>query len=81
MVSRLILLTLILYLLTVPSRCFFGGFFLLFMFRISHVFLSVLCSLMVTCWERAQLLALSLVYDVFVFLSLSHVVSWIRCGA
>ena len=32
--------------------------FLLFMFRVCLVFLSVNCSLVVTCWERADLLAL-----------------------
>ena len=32
--------------------------FLLFMFRVCHAFLSVHCSLVVTCWERANLLAL-----------------------
>ena len=40
---------------------------------------SVHCCLVVTCWERADLLAL--VCDVLtVFLSLFHVVSWVRCG-
>ena len=55
-------------LLTVPSLCFFCGLFLLFMFRVCHVFLSVPCSLVVTCWERAELLALLYVafYRVFV---------------
>ena len=28
------------------------------MFRVCHAFLSVHCSLVVTCWERADLLAL-----------------------
>ena len=51
-----------------------------FMFHDYYVFLSVHCSLVVTCWERADLLAL--VYMMFfVFLSLSHVVSCVRCGA
>ena len=38
------------------------------MFRVSHAFLSVHCSLVVTCWERAGLLALLCVmfYCVFV---------------
>ena len=38
------------------------------MFRVCHVFLSVHCSLVVTCWERADLLALMFVtfYCVFV---------------
>ena len=34
------------------------GSFLLFMLRDSHAVLSVHCSLVVTCWERADLLAL-----------------------
>ena len=36
----------------------FGGSFLLFMFRACHIFLSVHGSLVFTCWERADLLAL-----------------------
>ena len=40
---------------------------------ISHAFESVHCCLVVTCWERADLLAL--VGDFIVFLLLSHVVS------
>ena len=38
------------------------------MFRVCHAFLSVHCSLVVTCWERANLLALLCVlfYCVFV---------------
>ena len=40
------------------GQTFFCGSFLLFLFRVSHTFLSVHCSLMVTCWERADLLAL-----------------------
>ena len=38
------------------------------MFRVCHAFLSVHCSLVVTCWERADLLALLYVmfYCVFV---------------
>ena len=51
-----------------PRRCFFCGSFLLFMFRVCHAFLSVHCSLAVTCWERADLLAFLYVmfYCVFV---------------
>ena len=47
--------------------CFCGSF-LLFMFRLCHVFLSVYYSLVVTCWEKADLLALLYVmfYCVFV---------------
>ena len=41
--------------------------------------LSVHCTLVVTCWERANLLAL--LYVMFsCVLSLSHVVSWVKCG-
>ena len=54
--------------------------FFLFMFPVCLVFLSVHCSLVVTCWERADLLALLYVMF-YCVLSLSHVVSWVRCGA
>ena len=47
--------------------------------RVYHVFLSVSCSLVVTCLERADLLAL--VCDVLLFLLLSHVVSRVKCDA
>ena len=49
---------------------------------VSHTFASVHCCLVVTCWERADLLALvGDVYCMFiVFLVLSNVVSWVRCG-
>ena len=53
---------------------------LLSMFSVCLVFLSVHCSLVVTCWESADLLALLYVMFYY-FLSLSHVVSWFRCGA
>ena len=55
-------------LLTFLRRCFFCGSFLLFMFRACHVFLSVHCCLVFTCWERADLLAFLYVmfYCVFV---------------
>ena len=46
------------FLLTVPRQCFFCGSFLLFIFHVCHAFLSVRCSLLVNCWERAVLLAL-----------------------
>ena len=51
--------------------------FFLFMFPVCLVFLSVHCSLVVTCWERADLLALLYVMF-YCVLSLSHVVSWVR---
>ena len=40
----------------------------------------VSCSLVVTRWERADLLAFLYVMFSCVFLSLSHTVSWVRCG-
>ena len=48
--------TVIYVLLNVPRRCFFCGSFLLFMFRVCQLYCH--CSLVVTCWERAYLLAL-----------------------
>ena len=45
---------------------------------VSHAFASVHCCLVVSYWERTDLLAL--VSDVIVFLLLPHVVSWVRCG-
>ena len=51
--------------------------FLSFMFPVCHALLSVRCSLVVICWERADLLAL--LYMVFYcVLSLSHLLSWVR---
>ena len=44
------------FLLTIPRRCFFCGSFLLLMFCVCHAYLSFHCSLVVTCWERADLL-------------------------
>ena len=35
------------------------------MFRVCHVFLSVCCSLVVTCWERADFLVFYCVYVTF----------------
>ena len=51
-------------------------FFLLFVFHVCHAVMSVPCSLVVTCWERAGLLALVCVMFSCV-LSLSHMVSWV----
>ena len=46
-------------LLTVPRRCFFCGSFLIVMLHVCvcYAVVSVPCSLVVTCWERADLLA------------------------
>ena len=41
----------------------------------------LLSRLVVTCWERADLLAVvDDVYCIFVTFPFSHVVSWARCG-
>ena len=50
-------------LLTVPRRCFFGGSFLLGMLHVGVccAVVSIPCSLVVTCWERAYLLAVAFV--------------------
>ena len=46
---------------------------------VSHAFPSVHCYLVVTCWEKADLLAF--VGDAYcIFFLLSHVVYWVRCG-
>ena len=55
--------------LTVPRRCFFYKSFLLFVFRVCHAVLSVHCSLVVTCLERAGLLALLYVMFSYVFVT------------
>ena len=63
------------------------GSVLLFTFHVCHAVLSVHCSLVVTCRERANLLALLYVmfscfvlFGFLVILSLSHLVSWVMCG-
>ena len=59
-------------LLTVPRRCFFSRSFLLhvFMFRVCHAVISVPCSLVVICWERANFLAfLYVMFSCVCFLS------------
>ena len=43
----------------------------LIMFRVCHAFLSVQCSLVITCWERVDLLALLYVMFYFVFVTFS----------
>ena len=46
------------FLLIVPTRCFFCVSFLLFMFHVCLYYtdLSVPCRLVITCWERVDLL-------------------------
>ena len=48
--------------------------------RVCLVLVSVHCSLIVTYWERADLLALLFVMFYYI-MSLPHVVSCVRCGA
>ena len=45
------------FLLAVPRRYFFCGSFVFSVPCVSHAFASVHCCLVVTCWERADLLA------------------------
>ena len=45
---------------------------------VSHVFVSVHCCLVVTCWERVDLLAP--IGDVYCISVTSNVVSLVRCG-
>ena len=63
---------------TVPRRYFFRGSFVFFMSCVCHAFESVLAVL----WSHAgKGLASWLLFVMFiVFLSLSHLVSWVRCG-
>ena len=71
------------FLLNLLRQCFFCGFFLLhvFMFHVclNYNVLSVPCSLMITCWTRQDLLALLCMMFPCV-LSLSHMVSLVKCG-
>ena len=60
--------------MTVPGCCFFCGSFLLFMLRVCHAVLSVHCSLVVTCCERANLLAILCVMFSCVFVTFPCVV-------
>ena len=61
-------------LLTVPRQCFFCGSFLLLIFHIClyYAILSIPCSLAVTCWERADLLALLCVIFSCVFVTFTY---------
>ena len=52
---------------------------LLFHVCLCYAVLSVPCSIVITCWDRADLLALLCVVFL-VFLSFSHAVFWVRCG-
>ena len=60
--------------LTVPRRCFFCGCYLLFVFHVClcYTVLSVPYSLVVTCWERADLLAFLWLMCSCVFVTFSY---------
>ena len=58
--------------LTVPRWCFFCGSFLLFMFLVCYAFLYVHCSVVVTYWERANLLALFYVMFSCIFVTFPY---------
>ena len=76
---NLITLKVYVFLLTIPWRCFICRSFLLPMFRVCHAILSFYCSLVVTCLERADLLALLYVV-IYCVLSLPDGVPWVKCG-
>ena len=64
------------FLLSVPRWYFYGSFFVS---CVSHALAPVHCCLVVTCWERAALLALvSIVYCIFYYFPMWY--SWVRCG-
>ena len=45
---------------------------MLFVFRVCHAFVSVPCDLVVTCWERANLLAILCIMFYCVFVTLQY---------
>ena len=61
--------------MTVPRRCFFCGSFLLFMFVVFS------CLYIVALWSPAGKGQTSCVWCVILYLLLSHVVTWVMCGA
>ena len=62
------------FLLTISRLCFFCGSFLSFMIHVClcYTVLSVPCSLVITCWEKADLLALLCVVFSYVFVSFPY---------
>ena len=61
------------FLLTVPRQCFFCGSFVLFLSCFVILSCTSVCwCLVITCWERADLLALVCDHCLFVTMSLSH---------
>ena len=80
MLERRLDLKVYVLILSIPWRCFLCGSFLLLMFRDCHAILSsIYCSLVVTCLERADPLALLYVV-IYCVLSLPDGVSWVKCG-
>ena len=69
------------FLLNIPRQCFFGGSFSLFMFHVClyYTVFSVPCSIVITCWERSDLLVLLCVMEPCNLPSY-HMVSRVRCG-
>ena len=67
------------FLLTVPRQYFVCGSSVLFMFCVCHAFASVQCCLCGHLLGKDWPLG-SCLWCLNVFLSLSHVVSWVRCG-
>ena len=61
-------------LLTVLRWCFFCGSFLLFMYHVClcYAALSIQCSLVITCWERADLFAVLCVVFSCVFVTFPY---------
>ena len=68
--SSFFLLTMTLLIANIALRC---GSFLLFMFHACHTVVSVHCSLVITCWERAGFLAL-------LYVMFSCVIVTFSCG-
>ena len=69
-------------LLTVPRRCFFYGHFLIFTFHV-FVFVMLSCLFLAALWSPAEIWLtswFSCVLCFHVFLSLSHIMSRVRCG-
>ena len=62
------------FLLTIPMRDFFCGSFLLFMIHVClwYAVLSISCSLVITCWERADFLALLCIVFSCVFVTFPY---------
>ena len=60
------------FLLAVQRRYFFCGSFLLFVLHVCHSVLSAPCSLLITCWKSADVLALSCVIISSVFVTFPY---------